>query len=565
MKSVLPKSKAAVKIGIGYTTKRPAFFQFSLTPIALNLTVAVALVLLFNFSFWQRFLQAAPITTVSSLVFAVSCFLVLVASITLLLSLFAFKFIQKPVLMALLLVSAFCTYFLCEYGIPFDGSTVENVLESDFNEAREYFHGKVIVYAVLLGILPGWLISRTRVFYPSFKKQLLWAFLSSVLSIILIAVNFGLFYQSYSSLFRNHRELRLLVNPLNYLYATPAYLLKKTDAPEALIPIAEDATMPASPNAKNILVMVVGETARADHFSLNGYTRNTNPLLANQEIFNFTQVQSCGTATAVSLPCMFSHFSRQQFSVNEAKKYHSVLDVLKKVGVDVIWRDNNSGCKGICDRVTYEDVSHLTLPDVCNDKECFDEVLLHNFEQLLNRPSQNLLIVLHQKGSHGPAYYQRTPQTFKKFKPECQTGQLQDCSQQEIINAYDNSILYTDSVLSQLIDVLKQHTDTHAALLYMSDHGESLGENNVYLHGMPYSMAPSAQTHIPMLMWLSPLQQQGQMDSACLKKHLNNVYSHDNLFHSLLGFFYVSTNLYQADLDWFALCGKSLAASDQLH
>ena len=548
MKTVLPKSNSITP---------PTFLTMTVSPSLLNLSVAVALVLLFNLSFWQHFLSAAPITNFSNLLFAMSCLVVLVASMTLLLSLFAFRFLQKPLLIALLLVSAFCTYFLCEYGIPFDGSTVENVLESDFNEAREYFHGKVVVYALLLGVLPGWLISRMQVIYPCFKKQLLWALLTAALSIAVVVVNFGIFFQSYSSLFRNHRELRLLVNPLNYLYATPAYLLKKTEAPKSLIPIAQDAKLPISANAKNILVMVVGETARADHFSLNGYARDTNPQLSQQEIFNFTQVHSCGTATAVSLPCMFSHFSREQFSVNEAKKYASVLDVLKNVGVDVVWRDNNSGCKGVCDRVDYQDVSHLNIPDLCDDKECFDEVLLHNFEQLLNRPSQNLLIVLHQKGSHGPAYYQRTPTAFKKFLPECQTGQLQDCRQQEIINAYDNSILYTDTVLSQLINVLKQYRQAHTALIYMSDHGESLGENNLYLHGMPYNLAPSAQTHVPMMMWLSPLWQQSQIDTACLTTKLGDNYSHDSLFHSLLGFFRVSTHLYQADLDWFALCKKA--------
>ncbi len=516
----------------------------------------MALVALYNYSFWAHFLQAEPITAVRSFMFGVSSFVVLVAVMTLFLSMVSFKFLQKPFLMALLLVSAFCTYFLCEYGIPFDGSTVQNVLESDLNESREYFHGKVVIYALLLGLLPGWLIWKIRVSYPSFKKQLLWALLSGALSTTIIAANFGIFFQEYSSLFRNHRELRLLVNPLNYLYAVPSYLFKKTEVPTVLIPIAEDATLPVSPNAKNVLVMVVGETARADHFSLNGYDRDTNPLLAKQAVFNFSHVSACGTATAVSLPCMFSHFAREQFNVNEAKKYISVIDILKNVGVEVVWRDNNSGCKGICDRVTYEDVSHLTLPELCDAKECFDEVLLQNFEQLLNRPAQNLLIVLHQKGSHGPSYYQRTPAAYKKFLPECQTGQLQDCSQQEIINAYDNTLLYTDAVLSQLIDILKQHADLHSALLYMSDHGESLGENNLYLHGMPYKMAPSAQTHIPMLMWLSPLRQQDQTDADCFKQQLDQAYSHDNLFHSLLGFFHVRTHLYQQQLDWFALCQK---------
>lgn len=530
--------------------------QSRLTPTRLNILAALGLVLLYNASFWQHFQQVHPTNSISSFLFALSCVIVLTCAILLLLAPLAFKPVQKPLLIMLLFVSSLCTYFLTTFGIPFDGSTVQNVLESNLIEMREYFNFQVVIYVLLLGILPGWLCAIAPIQYGSFKKQILWILTSFIAAVLIIILNFGIFFQDYSSLFRNHRELRFLVNPLNYLYATPIYILRKPAAPTQLNPIGLDAEISSSAmnSNKKIMVLVVGETARADHFSLNGYARNTNPQLARQDIINFSAVSSCGTATAISLPCMFSHFDRQNFSVDTAKQYENIIDILARVGVDVTWRDNNSGCKGLCDRVAYQDVSQQDVAELCDSEECFDEILLEKLTPLLDGQAQNKLLILHQKGSHGPAYFQRSPEKYKAFFPECQTSQLQKCSQQEIINAYDNSILYTDAVLDKLIKILNEHSaGQQVGLLYISDHGESLGENNLYLHGMPYRLAPPTQTHIPMLLWLSAgLQQHIRKD--CLEKNRGNPYSHDNLFHSLLGFFDVKTSLYQKDLDIFSSC-----------
>ena len=541
-----------------------------LSPTFFSVLTALLLLLVYNASFWRHFFQITPIGSLHSWLFSASCFLVLAAILKFFLALVAFKSLQKPFVMALLLVSAFCTYFLSEYGGGFDGSMVQNVLESNLPELTEYFNLKVVIYALLLGVLPGWLVSRLPIEYPHFKKQILTVLVSMITTLLIIAINVSVFFNDYKTLLQQHSKLPILVIPLNYLYATPAYIFQKNDAPPHLITLTDDAvlgrptdsnhqtTSPVINNApvKKLLVLVVGEAARADHFAFNGYHRNTNPQLAKQDILNFSQVSTCATATAVAIPCMFSIFDRQHFDSNKARAYESVLDVLNKVGVDVSWRNNNGGCKGTCDRSLYEDVSKLKIPELCNQQECFDEILLHNLQSWLDKPVQNQLIVLHQKGSHGPAYFKRTPQAFKKFVPECQSSQLKSCTRESIVNAYDNTLLYTDDILNQLIEQLKQRPNTQSALLYLSDHGESLGENNIYLHGMPYDIAPKAQKHIPMMMWLSPSIQQTSIDSDCLNKKLDQPYSHDGMFHFLLGFYNVQTRVYDQSLDWLAGCQK---------
>jgi lipid A ethanolaminephosphotransferase len=307
---------------------------------------------------------------------------------------------------------------------------------------------------------------------------------------------------------------------------------------------------------KNLLILVAGETARAENFSLNGYGRNTNPRLSQEAIINFGNVSSCGTATAVSLPCMFSNLGRDNYSDEVAKQQEGLLDVVAHSNIPVLWRDNNSGCKGACDRVASESVAELHVEPYCNSEECFDEILLHNLGDYLAQLKGDGMIVLHQKGSHGPTSYKRYPEKFKQVTPVCATSELQNCSQAEIVNAYDNTILYTDYFLSQVIAFLKQHADEYnGAMLYVSDHGESLGENNIYLHGLPYFMAPSQQTHVPMIAWISPgFQQAKGLDGSCLAQKQDGEYSHDNLFHTVLGLMGVSTSVYDAKLDIFASC-----------
>jgi lipid A ethanolaminephosphotransferase len=282
-------------------------------------------------------------------------------------------------------------------------------------------------------------------------------------------------------------------------------------------------------------------------------------------LVNHSQVQSCGTNTQVSVPCLFSPLTRQQGG-DKTAEHENLLDVLQRAGLAVLWLDNQSGCKGVCDRVPNASTRELQLPELCQGGECFDEAMLHGLDERIaaldpQRRARGVVLVLHPMGSHGPAYFKRTPANRKPFQPECTSNALPDCGAAELVNAYDNTIAYTDHFLDQTLRWANEHAakgryDT--GLIYVSDHGESLGENGLYLHGVPYAFAPKQQTHVPMVTWLSPgLQQRTGVRSACLRERANQALSHDHLFHSVLGIMDVTTQAYQPDLDLFGPCAAT--------
>jgi len=462
--------------------------------------------------------------------------------------------LYKYVLSIFLLISAFSAYFIDTYGVIIDHNMLTNALETNSKEVMGLISWEMLLYLIIIFFAPSFLMFKTRSkkqsYFKRLKSHLLLA-LSSLLMAILIVVSLSGFYASF---FREHKELRVYSNPLSSVYAT--YKLLKKNYFEGSFPykkIGLDVSIQENQGPQNLTIMVVGETARSDHFSLNGYNKPTNPLLSEQKnIVSFSNFSACGTSTAISVPCMFSLDDRENFSQNKAENQDNVLDILSRAGVEVIWRDNNSSSKGVANRIKYENFRVSDLNPVC-DVECRDIGMLDGLDQYIKqRPNKDILIVLHQMGSHGPDYYKRYPDEFKKFKPICETNQLNDCSQEEIINVYDNTILYTDYFLDNVIGFLKKYdTEYKTAMLYISDHGESLGEGNIYLHGLPYMFAPDSQTKVPGIIWLGS----GYSDISIEKFQRNNniPLSHDYVFHSLLGLFKANTKIYQKDKDIFRM------------
>jgi lipid A ethanolaminephosphotransferase len=307
-----------------------------------------------------------------------------------------------------------------------------------------------------------------------------------------------------------------------------------------------------------VFVLVVGETARAANFSLLGYARTTTPELARLDVTSFRDVHSCGTSTVVSVPCMFSPFGRADYDERRIRNSEGLLNVLARAGYAVKWIDNQSGCKGVCQGagIEYRRIDPKSKSDLCSGDECLDGILVRELESELHSVRRDTVIVLHMMGNHGPAYFRRYPAEFRRFRPDCATAELRNCTRAEVVNAYDNAILYTDHVLASLIHALEQRAGSvDAALLYLSDHGESLGEAGFYLHGLPYSIAPDTQKHVPMIAWLSPqFAASGAVDRACLQRRTSETLSHDNLFHSVLGVLDVQTRAYRAGRDIFEAC-----------
>ena len=533
---------------------------------ALTLVVLASfwLATLGNLALWRNLVAVPDLTGWHSWVFGCAFALIIASVLTALMSLFAWRLTLKPVISLLFLLAAFATYYMWMYGIVVDTPMVVNVFQTDTREARDQLSWQLLATVLGVALLPMIWLWRQAVETTTLIQQL-WRNLGMCVVALVVALGtLQLVFQDFSSLMRNHTQMRYQINPLNSVYALLDLTVIPSDQPRGpLQPLGLDAHITerdGQPQRPPLLVFVLGETARSQNFSLNGYERPTNPLLTKENITSFRNVASCGTSTAASVPCMFSHLGRSEFA-KRSNEFENMLDVLQHAGYAVLWIDNQSGCKGQCDRIPNINTSNLKVPGHCEDDECRDTVMLTRIEAELaklpaERRARGTVVVMHQMGSHGPAYYKRTPAEFKPFKPECTDTSLSQCDRTQVVNAYDNTLVFTDYFLSRVIAWLKTQEKTNTpAMLYVSDHGESLGEKNMYLHGLPYSVAPPEQTTVPMITWLSPgFEQLSRVSTRCLQSQRDKALSHDNLFHSVLGLMAVKTSVYQRELDYFATC-----------
>ena len=518
--------------------------------------MAVFFVLGCNVAFWT-----ATVHEVGGLLARPSLFValltILLCAFTTMAALLKVRGLFKPAVAVLFAVSVIVDHFALFDGIRLDAALVQSVVEAESREVRDLITPTLLLHVALLGVIPLGLLLGSKIRFGTFLAELKTTIVLVLATVaVLAAVGFG-FNKELAGFGREHREVLALVTPFNYVRAVRKYLSRSSPRDDLLVSVGADARsarhgLPGHP--RRVVVLVVGETARAANFSLNGYDRPTDPELADRSVVSFTNVHSCGTSTASALPCMFSDRGRARFDAESERHRENLLDVLRHAGVDVLWRDNNTGCKHVCDRVRTENLNEAGDPELCDGETCFDEILLDGLVEIVDRADKDMLIVLHQQGSHGPAYFLRYPPAFRKFSPECANKDLTRCSRESIVNAYDNSILYTDHVLARLVEILgRSGSAGESALVYVSDHGESLGEQRLYLHGMPFAFAPDAQIHVPMIVWFSPaLIASDGIDLERLSAARDAPVSHDNLFHTVLGLFEVHTRAYVGDLDVFA-------------
>jgi lipid A ethanolaminephosphotransferase len=540
-----------------------AIFKRALTLEAATAIASAFLAFVVNTPFWSRFFTAVEPASVYEWLFALATAVIAFCGFYIAITILGTKWTFKPLLMVALPVTAAVTFFMREYGVVVDADMLQNAIQTNPEEVRDLLNPGQILYVGLLGVLPAYLVWRTPIAYREFwadvRVKTQWALAACAV----MAVTFLPFFMNFTSVFRENPQLMMSLAPSNLTTAIRKLIKKNARlTPIVVAPFATDASRTALPpsHKKSVTVLVVGETARAANFSLNGYARDTNPRLkAVSGLINFPKVASCGTATAQSLPCMFSGLGRQNTPSNAGYTQENLLDVLKRAGLDVSWRENQAGCKAICARVPTDELTSKKTKAFMDMGENPDDFLLEGLEDKIKAQTADGVIVLHMMGSHGPAYYKRVPDNFRAFKPVCEQSQFSRCTTEEIVNAYDNTIFYTDHVLGELIKLLEKIDagGIPTAMLYVSDHGESLGENGIYLHGMPYAFAPEFQKHVPMVMWLSPAYAaQSSLDTACLAKNATNPHSHDNIFHSILGLTAVTTKVYDAKLDIFAGCRK---------
>jgi lipid A ethanolaminephosphotransferase len=524
-----------------------------------------------NRMFVQAALKGRDFGDASAWGFGLALLLGVLALHLLLLAPLASRWTVKPLLALLVVGTAFASYYMQQYGVYLDPSMLRNVMRTDWREAGELLGPSLAVHLLLHAGLPLLVLWRVEVVTRPWKRALLMRLGLVALALAVLVAALLSVFQPLASLMRNHKEVRYLITPANYLWSIATVARADAKAGKApRQPIGLDARPGASWATRTrpqLVVLVVGETARSANWGLSGYARQTTPQLAQlatqTPLVNFVHATACGTNTEVSVPCLFAPVGRRDYDEATIRGSESLLHLLSRAGVGVTWRDNQSGCKGVCEGLPMQTVQDLNPPGLCAEGRCLDEGLLHGLPEMLGQVRGTQLLVLHQLGNHGPSYFRRYPPAFARFQPECRSDDLRSCSQQEIVNAYDNALLYTDHLLAQLVSQLQAHADMlDSALIYVSDHGESLGENNLFLHGLPYAIAPDVQKQVPMLMWFSPGFAAAQrLDLGCLRARAAQPAAHDHVFHTLLGLLDVSTALYAPDWDLGRPCRSSGPAS----
>ncbi|MDP2083802.1 MAG: sulfatase-like hydrolase/transferase [Gemmobacter sp.] len=523
---------------------RPTLGQSMLTLIVATYIIALLnsgfwhhVALIFPHSFWQRALLGLSVWSLTVLT----------------LEAFGPWRLQKPVAAVLILLAAGAHYYERTFGVLIDREMVRNVFQTTMAESRHLVTWGAVAQIGLTGVVPALLV-----FWPEVRRfgpmHQVWRWpLGVALSFAFVAGPLFLEFKTFSAALREHDALMASYQPGATLTAIFKFGREqwRTADPVAR-PLGTDARSGptlAAVQKPVLLVIYAGETARAQNFGLNGYARDTTPGLRERGVINFRDTTACGTSTAVSLPCMFSRLTQADYSRAGFLAEENLLDVLSRAGWDVQWHENNTGDQMIARRTGWSNVDPALTPDACA-LECTDEVFLPMVETTLASMTGNTVLVLHMIGSHGPAYHLRYPPARALFQPECKTAQFSDCTLDQIVNTYDNTILETDHVLSRTIDLLAASDRVLPAMLFLSDHGESLGEDGLFLHAAPRFMAPEVQTKVPFVMWLDPrFAKELALDTGCLRDAGGQPVSHDHMFHSVLGLLDVATSVREPALD----------------
>lgn len=525
------------------------------------LLASTTLLLLYNGQFWHESLRAVGGQTLARMPFLAALGVILITVHALVLMALPGRRTVPLVVAALFLIAAAIAYFGNTYGVYLDHAMLRNVFDTDRGEVHDLLRGRFFLYLGVLGALPASIAGRVVLPRQSWRRRLAIGAASIGGGLALVALVAVVFSATLASYLREHKPLRYLINPANVVYGALSYALGTHARTTPFMDIEGPVERLAGARGdKPMLVfLVVGETARAANFELGGYPRATNPRLRRiDDVVYFSAVHSCGTSTGVSVPCMFSHLGRDAFDADSAPSRSNLLDALVRGGVYVEWRDNNTGCKHVCERVHHIDYLSDGVGRHCRGSHCFDEVMLDGLREQLRGALDDTVIVFHQIGSHGPAYSERYPRQFETFAPACHSPDLGHCNRTEVVNAYDNTIVYTDQVLAQQIELLRSLADRFDSLLvYVSDHGESLGENAVYLHAAPYFIAPDEQTHVPLVLWMSDgYLARSKTDMTCVQARASRPASHDELYHTVLGALGVRSGAYRAENDLLSACRR---------
>lgn len=424
------------------------------------------------------------------------------------------------------IADAVTLYFINTYDVLITDAMMGNFFNTRYSEASGFFSWMAVLYVVLLGLLPCIYTVSRKIDYGSAKMFGSRVGIALATMVAMVAININ----NFTWIDRNATQLGSLLMPWSYTVNTIRYYNaeKRRNQKEIALP---DATIENTD--REVVVLIIGESARRENFSLYGYHKKTNPLLETADITALAAT-SAATYTTAGVKAILDHKPTD-------KLYEILPNYLNRAGVDVIWRTNNWGEPPVHIE-QYQKVADLKAlyPEA---DERYDAILLEGLAEIIESSSSDKqLIVLHTNTSHGPTYNTKYPAEFEHFTPVCTTVEMAKAVPAELMNAYDNSILYTDYIIYSTIEILRNIESRNCCLLYISDHGESLGENNLYMHGVPMALAPKEQIEIPFIIWSS--------DKQMRVKKLEDA-GHYNIFHTVLDFLDVSSPIYDPQMTVF--------------
>lgn len=484
----------------------------------------------FHFSFYNFVFQNLDYKSLNGIVIIISLVIImLVVNAFVFYLLFSLsRFVGKPLLIAFFIINSVAVYFTNTYGIIIDKSMIGNILNTNYEESSGFFSFRLILYVISSGIIPAIYIIKVKIINVAWKKFLITSSLTLLFIVILVFANAS----NWLWIDKNSKKLGGLAMPWSYSVNTALFYIDKhnQNKKEILLP---DATI--KDNEKSVVVLVIGESARSQNFSLYGYDKNTNPLLSKTKNLYHFNATSCATYTTAGVKGILEHTRTDDL-------YEILPNYLYRNNVDVVWRTTNWGEPPVHIK-DYHNKDVLMAN--CKGEGCnYDEILLTGLkEQIASSKKNKVLIILHTSTSHGPTYSKKYPSRFEIFKPVCNSVELGNCSHQELINAYDNTIVYTDYILYNIIEDLKQLKEYKSTMLFVSDHGESLGEKNLYMHGVPLSLAPKEQYEIPFIVWVS--------DNSSKQLKPNKILSQNHVFHSVLNFLGIQSPIYDEKMNIF--------------
>jgi len=515
--------------------KKPKFPKNKIPIVPFVLLASLLNLLFFHWGFFHFVFENADYKSFSGILLIVSLVVLMLVANAFVFYLFVFLFraVGRFLLALTFVLSALSVYFVNTYGVIVDESMMGNVFNTNRAEASGFFSFKLVLYVLFLGIVPVAFIAYAKIKRDTAKRFSVTTLLALAFLLLMVFAN----APNWLWIDKHAKQLGGLAMPWSYLVNASRHYVHQAQRNKKEIRLP-DAVLRDS--GKSVVVLVIGESARKRNFSLYGYEKNTNPLLSKTENVHHFDAVSCATYTTAGVKCMLEHAETNDL-------YEILPNYLDRNGVEVVWRTANWGEPPVHIE-KYQRTEDLAKD--CQGEGCaYDEILLAGLrEQILGSEKDKILVILHTSTSHGPEYSKKYPPRFGVFAPVCNSVELAKCSREELVNAYDNTIVYTDHILHRVIENLKTLDGHNSAMLFVSDHGESLGEKNLYMHGVPIGFAPREQYEIPFIVWTSE-RSKGLKPLETLSQH--------HVFHSVLNFLGVESEVYDERMNVFAPLGDS--------